>query len=181
LDESGYNLTPTIIRSWALKGNRPVISHSWGSRKKLSVISGIALKHVDHKIDTSLYFRIYPGRTITAIEVVEFLYQLNRQIKGNIILVWDNLNAHKANRVKRYVARKSNFESILLPPYCPELNPDESVWYWTKLKDMVNYCPENFCELVHRVRSSLRKIQRRKSLQMWCLRESELPWDSLLN
>ncbi|RJS83073.1 hypothetical protein CW713_04405 [Methanophagales archaeon] len=83
--------------------------------------------------------------------------------------------------MKKFFKRHFEFESIYLPPYCPELNPDEGVWNWTKTKDLANACPESGEILVHLVRESLRKIQRRKSLHIGCIKGSELPWGMLLN
>jgi len=181
LDESGYSLIPFVARTWALKGEVPALYHSWGSRRKLSVISGIAVKYRNNELDTQLNFRIHPGKSISTKEVIEFFYQLNRQIDGKKLLVWDNLSTHKSVRVKKFFKRHFEFESIYLPPYCPELNPDEGVWNWTKTKDLANACPESGEILVHLVRGSLRKIQRRKSLHIASLKGSELPWGMLLN
>ena len=49
--------------------------------------------------------------------------------KGLIILVVDGHPIHKANCVAQYVASKEgNFGLHYLPPYSPQLNPDEQVW-----------------------------------------------------
>lgn len=181
MDESGYSLIPIIIHTWALKGTVPSLHHSWSSRKKISVISGIAVQYKEKKLSTNAYFRIHPKISISSKEVVEFLHQINHQIDGNIILVWDNLSTHKSRRVKKFLKRHSRFESIYLPPYCPELNPDEGVWNWTKTKDLANASPENFEVMAHDVRASLRKFQHRKTLHLGCLKDTELTWGLLLD
>jgi hypothetical protein len=53
-------LIPFVARTWALKGEVPALYHSWGSRRKLSVISGIAVKYRNNELDTQLNFRIHP-------------------------------------------------------------------------------------------------------------------------
>ena len=50
-----------------------------------------------------------------------------------MFLVVDGHPAHKANWVKEYVARtKGRLELHFLPPYAPDLNPDEFVWNYLK-------------------------------------------------
>ena len=44
-------------------------------------------------------------------------------------MVLDGLAIHKAKTVMHYVASlKGRLELHSLPPYCPDLNPDEFVW-----------------------------------------------------
>jgi transposase len=48
---------------------------------------------------------------------------------GRIFLVVDGHPAHKANAVKNYIKlMKGRLELHFLPPYAPDLNPDEFVW-----------------------------------------------------
>ena len=45
----------------------------------------------------------------------------------------DGHPAHKANLVKAYMAKlKGRLELHFLPPYAPDLNPDEFVWNYMK-------------------------------------------------
>jgi transposase len=45
----------------------------------------------------------------------------------------DGHPAHKANVVKNYVAQlEGRLELYFLPPYAPDLNPDEFVWNYMK-------------------------------------------------
>jgi transposase len=50
------------------------------------------------------------------------------------IVVMDNLGAHKAPTVREAI-RKAGADTLLLPPYSPELNPIERAW--GKLKDIL--------------------------------------------
>lgn len=48
-----------------------------------------------------------------------------------IFLIVDGHPAHKARAVAQFIATeaiKKRFRLFLLPPYSPELNPDERVW-----------------------------------------------------
>jgi len=124
-----------------------------------------------------MFFRVHQNKTIKGKEVAEFFHQIKAQLDGEIIFVWDNLSTHKSKPIKRFLANNSRFKSYHLPPYCPELNPDENVWNWTKTCDLAGVCPENSSKLIQLVRGSLRKFQRRKNLHIASLKQSELTWD----
>ena len=102
MDECGYALLSFMGRTWALKGTVPFIEHIGGARKKLSVISGVAVNKQNDHLDTKLIFRTHPDQTIAAKEVKEFLFQVKAQIDGEILFIMDNLKAHRAKIVKRF-------------------------------------------------------------------------------
>lgn len=176
-DESGYSLTPTVSRTWALKGTIPEIRPSGGSWVKLSVISGLVVKYSENDYHIKLYFRIYRGKTIASDEIIEFLRQILFHTDGDVIVIWDNLKAHRSKKVKKFVERSTRLEITFLPSYSPDMNPDEGVWNWSKTKDLVNACSPSTDHLIHLVRGSLRRIQRRPQLRRWCLEESILTFD----
>jgi hypothetical protein len=62
---------------------------------KFSAISGVSDQG-------KLYILVRPG-TIATPQVLVFLRHLLRHIRGRIILIWDNINPHKAVAVKRFV------------------------------------------------------------------------------
>lgn len=167
-------MIPFIGRTWAQEGTVPFITHFGGSWKKLSAISGLVVNKRMGVIDTNLIFRIHPGRTIATKELMEFLYQIKSQITGEIIIIWDNFNTHRSKRVKKFEKRWDRIEIKYLPPYSPDMNPDEGVWNWSKTKDLISSCPKTFDILVKNVRSSLRRLQHRKNVLRWCLNESIL-------
>jgi hypothetical protein len=93
VDESGLSERPSVVRTWAPKGQTPqlVFSHSWG---KLSIIAGITW--------WEFYFRLYRG-SIKSRQAVEFLGHLRRQIPGKLLVIWDGLAVHRSRTVQRYV------------------------------------------------------------------------------
>ena len=50
------------------------------------------------------------------------------------IVVMDNLNSHKSDRVQQMI-RSAGAEPVYLPPYSPDLNPIEMVF--SKLKQLI--------------------------------------------
>jgi transposase len=75
-----------------------------------------------------LEFMLVQGYT-NAHVFKQFLQQLMIGAWQPIILVVDGHSIHKANLVKEYVeSTEGRLELYYLPPYSPQLNPDEQVW-----------------------------------------------------
>jgi hypothetical protein len=70
------------------------ISTGW---KKLSAMAGITL-------DGKIYFRVYEERSIKKEEeVIQYLNQLLRQIRGYIVILWDGASSHRAKDVTHFL------------------------------------------------------------------------------
>jgi len=51
-----------------------------------------------------------------------------RQVKQKVFLILDNHRVHHSRKVKAYVEKhKDKLELFYLPPYCPDMNPQELV------------------------------------------------------
>jgi len=111
-----------------------------------------------------LYILVRQG-TIATKQVLVFLRHLLRHIRGRIIVVWDNINPHRAVAVKRFVhdhRRRLSLEP--LPPYSPELNPDEWVWRYLKHVELANFAPLNLGELKVALRNATQRVRMRPNL-----------------
>lgn len=155
IDESGFSERPQRVRTWAPRGETPVLQYHF-NWKLLSVIAGLSL--------LKFYFRLYPG-TVKSRQVVEFLGRLRRQFGGKLLIVWDGLAAHKSRQVRDYVADSGGAIKLeFLPPYAPELNAVEYIWNYGKNRELANFCPDDFFALHAFARRSLRRMQRRPAL-----------------
>ncbi len=170
-----------MARTWAPRGQTPLLVHRFGKWRKLSAVSGVALKVRGGRPRSELYFRPHPGRTVRGEQVVEYLGLLGRHTRGRVVVLWDNARQHRGKVVEGFLASHPRFEAVPLPPYCPELNPDEDVWSWVKSKELANLCARDDDDLLEHVEGSLDKMGRRKDLLTACLRDSRLPWGALLN
>ena len=66
---------------------------------------------------------------IGAPKFIEFLKRLVHNAERMIFLIVDGHPAHKAKSVARFTESvKERLRVFFLPPYSPELNPDERVW-----------------------------------------------------
>jgi transposase len=166
IDESGVSERPTVLRTWAPRGQTPVIQYSF-NWQQLSAIAGLSFWR--------FYFRFFPG-TIRAPQVVEFLKALRAQLRGRrLLIVWDGLGAHKSGRVRRWLEEQQGQVQIeFLPGYAPELNPVEQIWNYLKNREIANLCAANLAEVGDLARRRLRSMQRRPNLIRAFWRQTEL-------
>ena len=137
LDESGFQLTPSVRRTLAPRGRRPVLN-AWDRRDRISTISCISLSPSAGR--PGLHYRLLPdNQTVHAADTVDFLAELRRQLGGPFTVVWDRHGIHSKSRlVKAYLAGHPEIVAEDFPGYAPDLNPDEWVWSWTKYGKLGN-------------------------------------------
>ena len=73
-----------------------------------------------------LYTR-FQGKNFDASDFVNFLRMLLSHLRGEVILLWDRLAAHKS-AARRLGARFPRLHVEYFPAYAPELNPVEWIW-----------------------------------------------------
>jgi len=123
-DEAGFQSDPVLGRTYGLQGKTPVVTTS-GQRQSLNVISAVNARG-------AFWAVTYTGK-LNAESFVAFLQNFMASQTGKICLVVDGHPAHKANTVKRYIqSLQGRLELHFLPPYAPDLNPDEFVWSYMK-------------------------------------------------
>ena len=165
IDESGRSERPCRARTWAPRGQTPVLQYSFGW-KQLSAIAGVSFWR--------FYFRFFPG-SIKSPQIIEFLKALQATIGHKLLIVWDRLQAHRSRLVKAYVeAQHGTIALEYLPPYAPELNPVEYVWAYLKHHAMPNFCARDLTDLRQRASRHLRSMQRRGTLVTAFWQQAEL-------
>ncbi len=137
LDESGYMLTPTVRRTWAPRGETPVLA-CWDRRDRLSAISAITVS--PERGRPNLYFDLLgDNANARAGDVIDFLGQLRARLGDRLTVLWDGSPIHsRSSAVRAYLAEHPGIVAETLPAYAPELNPDESVWGWSKYGRLAN-------------------------------------------
>lgn len=125
-DEAGFHSTALYGGTWAPKGKTPIIK-STGQRIKINCISALNNKG-------SLRFMLYEGN-FNSERFLEFLKRLLHKQPQSITLIVDGHSTHKTKLVKEFiVSTDGKLKLYYLPPYSPELNPDELVWNNAKQK-----------------------------------------------
>jgi transposase len=98
-------------------------------------------------------------RTMNAALFLVFLERLLRSTTGKVFLIVDRLRAHMTPAVQAWVAaRPERLEVFYLPPYAPELNPDE--YLNNDLKGQVNATglPHNKAEVRSHIQGFMRQL-----------------------
>jgi transposase len=131
LDESGFVLTPIVRRTWAPRGQTPVLE-AWDRWDRISAISSITVSPRTRKLN--LYFDLLPDNTyVHAEDVIAYLRRLKSQVGGPLTVLWDGSNLHDRSKlVQAFLSECPEIQTVRLPAYAPELNPDDLVWAWTK-------------------------------------------------
>jgi putative transposase len=149
IDETGLFLNPLVRRTWAPKGQTPVLD-AWGRhRDKVSVIGAVSVSPVAHRL--GFYFGTDPAGYFTPEKVVGFLRDLLRHLRGDVIVVWDGGSNHKGPVVRKFLARNKRLRLERLPAYSPDLNPVEAAWSWLKYGKLANFVPADVGHLEDRV------------------------------
>ncbi len=119
-DEAGVRSDYHAGTTWAKRGETPVVSTT-GARFGLNMISAVSAQG-------EFRFMVVKGR-VGAFRFIEFIKRLLHNAGRMIFLIVDGHPAHKAKSVTQFVESvKDRFRLFFLPPYSPELNPDERVW-----------------------------------------------------
>lgn len=121
-DEAGVRSDHHAGTTWAVKGKTPVVSTT-GARFSLNIISAVSAQG-------EFRFMTVKDR-VGASQFIEFIKRLLHGTEQMIFLIVDGHPAHKAKSVTRFIETQSikkRFRLFFLPPYSPELNPDERVW-----------------------------------------------------
>lgn len=157
VDESGFYLLPARVRTYAPRGKTPVL-RVFETRDHLSVMSAITAH--------GCLFTMVRDDSLTSVESVRFLKHLLAQLDRQLLVIWDGSPIHRGKEVKAYLAGGATKHIQLepLPPYAPDLNPDEGVWNHLKYVELRNVCCLNLGHLQHHLGLAVNRLRRRPSL-----------------
>lgn len=154
-DETGVNNQSNTVRSYAPKGQTPVVKRM-AKKISTSMISSVSNKG-------KIRFMIYDGALNTE-KFKKFLIQL---IKGNtkkIFLIVDNLRVHHAKNLKPWLEKQEDkIKLFYLPSYSPEKNPDEYVNQDVKIHLKNKPMVKSKKEMNKNLNSYMRSLQRKPS------------------
>jgi len=118
-DETGCRSDHQAGRSYAPKGKTPIIQAT-GKRYTVNMISAISNKgHLQFMLmDKGFNSEVFKT----------FLIQMIKYSKKKIFFITDNHPAHKTITLNQWLQQnKQKIEIFFIPPYSPELNPQEYV------------------------------------------------------
>jgi transposase len=170
VDESGFMLIPCVRKTWAPKGKTPIHHHLY-RHTKISVITALTVSPMRNRL--GLYFRFH-FENIKGKDVSSFLSHLMRHIRGPIIVIWDNAQIHKGQPIRKLCKRHARLHLEALPPYAPELNPDEGVYAYAK-RALANGQPRDEWDLLKALLQVLSALRCSPSLLKGFIKQSDLP------
>lgn len=159
-DETAIRQDAHSVRGYSMAGMTPELRLPGGRHGSTSMISAITNQGL-------VRFSFFEG-AIDADRFIVFLEDLISDAQRKVFLIVDNLRVHRANRVRDWVAERTDtIELFYLPPYAPELNPDEYLnrelkttirsgpiaKTATALRETARACMERIAAMPDRVRS----------------------------
>jgi transposase len=164
-------LQPTVRRSWAPKGQTPILK-CYDRRDRLSAVSALTVSPRRRRL--GLYFDIL-DHNVKADDFEAFIDRLLRRVGRPLIVVLDRYAVHRS-AARRLLAEHTKRLSIeWLPAYAPELNPDEQVWNRAKFTDLANFVPDDAQHLGRSVARSLRRTRSDQALLRSFFKHAKLP------
>jgi transposase len=118
-DETGLRSDDVRGLSYAPRGRTPTVRVPH-KRAGLGLISAVTNRG-------ELRWMVLDG-AVKAPSLLRFLARLVRDADRKVFLILDRLPVHRSAQVRAWLAgREAEIEVSYLPPYSPELNPDEGV------------------------------------------------------
>ena len=151
-DEAGAGLQTHSGKTWGEIGRTPevAVTGKHGGFNLLSMVTA----------DGLLRFSIRE-RKVNSAEYIKFLAGLLKGRDRPLILITDRARFHHSKSVRDFVfSHRAKIRIYFLPPYSPELNPDEQVWNDLKDKKIGRKAIKTKSDLKRALYSVLRKLQR---------------------
>lgn len=171
-DESGVSERPSVRRTWAPRGETPILIHSF-NWKKLSICAALAYRWDGKRC--RLYFQTRTG-SYNGESLIAFLKDLRRHFRGSrVILIWDGLPGHKSRIMKQYLQSERHWLRVEpLPGYAPDLNPVELLWGNLKGQELANRCSVGLAEAETAVDNGMARVGHSRQLSFSFLHHAGL-------
>jgi transposase len=139
-------------KTWGIKGETPVVETT-GARFSFSLISAVSSRGL-------MRFMVTEGGVNSAV-FIQFLKRLVAGAKRKIFLIVDNGPSHVSQKTKAFVASIADqLELFYLPPYSPDLNPDELVWNHLKTNTVGRSTVTDKDDFKKKVTRSMKSLQK---------------------
>lgn len=168
VDEVGFGFLTKPASTWAPLGQTPLLRRI-SQRRVLSTIAALSLsghlfkRHFDHAVK---------GEDVV-IALRHFQRQMLRVGVTRLIVVWDRLSAHRSRVVQAYLNEHPEISIEWLPPYAPDLNPEEACHGNVK-HYLRNATPETVEDIRRGVNRGFARLRRRPDLILGFFRHAGL-------
>ena len=162
IDETGLLMAPLVRKTWAPRGQTPILYQRTRSHDKVSVIGALTLSPRSRRV--GLYFALLPGENANAGHFCRFLADLRRHLQRPLVVVWDRLPGHRAHELREALDRSGRVHLAFLPPYAPELNPVEMLWGYVKMNPLANHPATDAHLLANRAKRHFQDLRDKPNL-----------------
>lgn len=164
-DETGVRSDSNSGTTWGKIGKTPIVRRT-GKRLRLNVIGAMSRRG-------DFRFMVYE-KNMNGKLFIEFLKRLMHKRIRPVILIVDSHQAHIAKTVEKYVdSLNGKLKLVFLPPYSPEINPQEYGWNALKTRKVAATRILNMNDLRKSTRSVLRTWQKNPALVKGFFRSKE--------
>jgi transposase len=165
-DEARFGRMVRIRRCWSPAPHRPSVSN--GYEREFVYVYG-AVSPIEGEMDWMI------SRKMDTEQMTHFLSQVSTAHPEDfIVMVLDGASSHKAKALQR----PENIALVALPPYAPELNPQEHVWDELREKAFPNRVFSDLAGVIRQLECGLPQLstdhESLRSLTAW-------PWIISLN
>lgn len=154
-DEFGFSFQEMLARMWAPKGKRPILRRVERERRAVSTAVGFTLSG-------KIYKRHFAG-SMKSDQVIESLHHVQRHVPGLIVLIWDRASIHKSRKTQAYLNAHPEIILEPLPPYAPEVNPEEYCHGNVK-QHLRNITPDTVAEMCGSLDREFARLRRRPDM-----------------
>ena len=172
-DEAGQGLSPPKGRTWAPRGQRPVVTVRGRGQGRANV-AGVVCLRPGHRSRFFYRLHVYHGRkgepkTFTWQDYRDLIVMTHIQLGTPVVWVSDNLSVHLVQELYDFAEENKEWLRVFqLPSYAPELNPQEGAWSLMR-RMMVDFVAADLTGLVRIMKRKLKRIQYRPELIDGCL------------
>jgi transposase len=154
--------------TWAPVGRTPIVRGT-GERKSVNMISAISTRG-------KLHFSFLDGNLNSAL-FIDYLKKLMHDVPGSIFLIVDGYPSHKSKETREFVkSTEGKLNLFFLPPYSPELNPDEWVWKSIKYDRVGKLASRSVVEMRAGIEKAVDRLQSVTKFALGLFRDPDLSY-----
>ena len=158
-DEASVSINAPVRRTYAPRGQRPVIKTNSEVGKRVYAASAISE-------DGDLIYEVRE-KAFDAKAIIGFLRSILQKLNKKIILIWDNASIHDCEAMRLFLSTDPIAQNIYLakiPIYSPQFNADEQVWNLVKNHGLYNTCYRIVKELIDTLDANLADLSKNPEL-----------------
>ena len=150
-DEAGIRTDYHSGTTWAPVGRTPIVRGT-GARKSVNMISAVSPRG-------EIRFSFLSGNLNSGL-FIDYLKNLMHDIPNPIFLIVDGHPSHRSKETLEFVqSTGERINLFFLPPYSPELNPDEWVWKNIKHDSVGKLASRSITEMRNGINRAVARLQ----------------------